>query len=908
MKRLTSVFLIFLIITFAFALANSSYAPKPQTPKLIDIPGDAGTNVLLQWRHFETVPGIRYDILRSEDGKNFEVITPLQTKTITYEPQDQPENDVSDLGYFLVLVPQENDLPIARVIKATEENRDSIISAGGKKILRVELGVPPLEEMEKLPNKFALGDFYRVIPDEEIANRPQPMTVPQKLFDALGIKIPSLGDVSIELTPKAEELEFVRKGKRILAAGEDNMPLTLKYGKQIVSFVTEDARYTVKSDNIQFLDRKSDKRDMEAGKHYIYKVRLYQKDIPIKKIYVDSDTAGITPQDEPPVVPDKIEALYDRKSNTAVIHINQTSGLSAFFDNKTYTIFKTTAEDTACERGSEIRKVSASIRAVILKDVDSTDVLYIVVEDEGGQTTKTGLIPLTPVELEKISLPPNLRVRDVENDRGQQIAIRWDPPTLAVGYSVEDVAPKMMQEKVASKNIFYLPTEKGGTLFVAEDPSQVPDGARKVLNLSYTVPGGKKVLKITYQMWTNSEDKALYGEFSLDGKDKIDKDNTGELQFRNIAEGEYSLIGHIIKSSGSRLKNPEANIDMKIDATHIHSVPIDVPPYIYYIYRGTDAEDLSTFEYVGKVGADAREFKDIFDDYKTAHHKYYYIVQAIGPDGAVAQSEPLGPVEGISNWFNTSKLVIFFGVLVFVGVALFFIYHAKRGKQFYIRPIAGIVHIDEALGRATEMGKPIVYITGLGYIDDIATLSSITILGRVARKAAEYQCRIFVPCYTPLVMIVAQETVRNAFLDAGRPDLYNEEDVYYIAAQQFAYAAAVSGLMIREKSAANFFMGRFYAESLILAETGASTGAIQVAGTDDMTQLPFFITACDYTLIGEELYAASAYLSNDPMQRGSLKAQDFLKAIEMILLVVGSLAATAGMWWFTNAFRALGGD
>jgi len=101
-------------------------------------------------------------------------------------------------------------------------------------------------------------------------------------------------------------------------------------------------------------------------------------------------------------------------------------------------------------------------------------------------------------------------------------------------------------------------------------------------------------------------------------------------------------------------------------------------------------------------------------------------------------------------------------------------------------------------------------------------------------------------------------------------------------------------------------MGRFFAESLILAETGASTGAIQVAGTDDMTQLPFFITACDYTLIGEELYAASAYLSKDPMQKGTIKAQDFLKAIEVVLLVLGIAAATSGMWWFTNIFRAIG--
>jgi len=311
-----------------------------------------------------------------------------------------------------------------------------------------------------------------------------------------------------------------------------------------------------------------------------------------------------------------------------------------------------------------------------------------------------------------------------------------------------------------------------------------------------------------------------------------------------MVEGEYSLLGKIIKKSGGALKNPEALFETEINATYAHEMPIDCPPYLYYIYRGTDVNDLTTFELVGRVGADSREFIDDIGEYDEARgHQYYYIVQSIGPDGAMAQSAPLGPIEPSGGIFHTEKLIIFLGTAIFVAVALYFIYHARKGRQFYIRPIAGIVHLDEALGRATEMGKPIVYVTGLGWIDGIATLASLTILGRVARKAAEYQNNIFVPCYDPIVMIVAQETVRNAFIDAGRPDLYKEENIYYIAAQQFAYAAAVAGLMIREKSAANFFIGQFFAESLILAETGASTGAIQVAGTDDMTQLPFFITS-----------------------------------------------------------------
>ena len=99
--------------------------------------------------------------------------------------------------------------------------------------------------------------------------------------------------------------------------------------------------------------------------------------------------------------------------------------------------------------------------------------------------------------------------------------------------------------------------------------------------------------------------------------------------------------------------------------------------------------------------------------------------------------------------------------------------------------------------------------------------------------------------------------------------------------------------MLRERPAACFYMGAFFAESLILAETGNAIGAIQVAGTAMPSQLPFFVAACDYTLIGEELFAASAYLSGESHQLGSLKGQDVGKVLGGTLMVAGCLLATA---------------
>jgi len=267
--------------------------------------------------------------------------------------------------------------------------------------------------------------------------------------------------------------------------------------------------------------------------------------------------------------------------------------------------------------------------------------------------------------------------------------------------------------------------------------------------------------------------------------------------------------------------------------------------------------------------------------------KYSYRVAAFAAadtawaaEGAVATSRP--------QFFNTGRINILIAMGLFFALVIYFIENAKRGKQLFVRRIAGLDAVEEAVGRATEMGKPIIYVPGLGSVADIATIASINILGEVAKKTAQYDSALLVPNRDAIVYTVVREVVKESYTKAGRPDAFKSDNVFFVTDQQFAYAAAVDGLMVREKPATNFFLGTFWAESLILAETGASTGAIQIAGTDSVFQLPFFITACDYTLIGEELYAASAYLSREPLLLGSLKGQDYGKMIILLTVVVGS--------------------
>ena len=275
-----------------------------------------------------------------------------------------------------------------------------------------------------------------------------------------------------------------------------------------------------------------------------------------------------------------------------------------------------------------------------------------------------------------------------------------------------------------------------------------------------------------------------------------------------------------------------------------------------------------------------------YQDYVEGGIAYYYqISYEVGED--TYMTAQVGPAIARSNWFRSYRVnALILAVLMF-ALVLLYIGAAKRGKDLYIRRIAGISAIDEAVGRATEMGKKIMYIPGIMSISDIQTIASLSILSHVAKQTAVYGATIEVPNKDPLTFTAARETVKQAYMEAGRPDQFKEEMVTYITYDQFAYAAAVTGKMVRERPATNFLIGYFFAESLILAETGQSTGAIQIAGTAAPTQLPFFVTTCDYTLMGEELYAASAYLSREPILLGSIKAQDIAKAVIIIAVAVG---------------------
>lgn len=242
---------------------------------------------------------------------------------------------------------------------------------------------------------------------------------------------------------------------------------------------------------------------------------------------------------------------------------------------------------------------------------------------------------------------------------------------------------------------------------------------------------------------------------------------------------------------------------------------------------------------------------------------------------------------------RVAGLVTVLAALAFVLIGL----NVARRRPMHMRPIPGLMAVEEAVGRATEMGKPIFY--SPGYADVAGTtappsLAGLNLLGHVGRLAARYNTRLVTTVGHANTYALATEILRNSYIAEGKADQFDIGDIYFTSDVQFAYTAASVGLIQREKPATAFLTGYFAAEAIVLAEATAATHSLSISGTTNYFQIPFFMAACDYTMIGEEFLAAGAFISNDPDLIGSIAGQDYVKIVGILLLLAGAVLKSFG--------------
>jgi hypothetical protein len=240
-------------------------------------------------------------------------------------------------------------------------------------------------------------------------------------------------------------------------------------------------------------------------------------------------------------------------------------------------------------------------------------------------------------------------------------------------------------------------------------------------------------------------------------------------------------------------------------------------------------------------------------------------------------------------------------LIVVVSIATFLIREAQKGRSWNVRRVPALDYLDEVIGRAAEMGRPVHFIAtdSPGYSMNSAyapvIVAAISCYSLVASRCAELGLKLITSCGSADTIPLHQETARMAYEVAGKIDELEENvDIRYVSGS-FATQAALMGMMAREQPAAHIALGAFGGAGYLgPAEVGRQFGVLSLCGTTRHVHIPYMTCTCDYVVIGEELMAASAYLTRKPLDTANIASIDYFKMICLALTGVGIVLSTLG--------------
>jgi hypothetical protein len=241
-------------------------------------------------------------------------------------------------------------------------------------------------------------------------------------------------------------------------------------------------------------------------------------------------------------------------------------------------------------------------------------------------------------------------------------------------------------------------------------------------------------------------------------------------------------------------------------------------------------------------------------------------------------------------------IIVVWVVLVAMPLLLWrFTLYVRRRTDLALRPIAAFEAVRGLMGRVAEQGKRVHLSLGRSGVGDEQTptvASSLNVLRAMADEGATFDQAPTVTVADPIALLVAQDVVYRAHQRQGMAASYAETDVQFIAPDPVAYAIGAQERVNEEGTGANVMVGHLADEYLLLGEAGAQRQIVQVAGSDALAAQPFALATSDHVLLGEELYAAGAYLTRQPAQVASLYVQDILRGLAVVAIVIGVLVKT----------------
>jgi hypothetical protein len=240
-------------------------------------------------------------------------------------------------------------------------------------------------------------------------------------------------------------------------------------------------------------------------------------------------------------------------------------------------------------------------------------------------------------------------------------------------------------------------------------------------------------------------------------------------------------------------------------------------------------------------------------------------------------------------------------VLLAAGLILapVFLASLKRGKapRQGLRVIPALEALRKAVGLSVEDGRRLHISLGSASILDSDNASAL-----VGLSALEQLTQISMSSDRPAVCttgngslaILAQDSMRYAYRSGNAMDQYDPDQAFLAGVTPFSYAVGAIPSARDPQTSANIFIGHFGPEIALMNDAATQKGIFTLAASDSLSAQAAIFATADETLIGEELFALPAYLQNTPTALASLRAQDVLRWVIIVIMLVGAILKLAG--------------
>ncbi|MBI2865214.1 MAG: hypothetical protein HYX94_11695 [Chloroflexi bacterium] len=227
-------------------------------------------------------------------------------------------------------------------------------------------------------------------------------------------------------------------------------------------------------------------------------------------------------------------------------------------------------------------------------------------------------------------------------------------------------------------------------------------------------------------------------------------------------------------------------------------------------------------------------------------------------------------------------------IVILSGLTLYFSRRLRPPRSPFLRRIEGVADLDRNVEAAVEDGRSLHFSLGTGSLGDsltVQTLAGLDLSKEMGRKAAASGPPLIATTSSALAFPILESVVHRAYAETTGGLGYQEDNSRFIAPDPVAYAAGVMQIVEEEDVGFNVMAGSFGPEYLLMGEAAAKRGVKQLVAAADPTVLPFVVATADYPVIGEELFALSAYVRPTPVRLGSVMAQDTFRLIVVILIL-----------------------